>query len=116
MQGCFEGDTPAVKAILGALDYTVEEEANWACKLVAGSYPSRRDLMGLLLSKLCSDGDVGLALGKLQMHYDDEGDMQGLFRSLLLRLPSFSGEMFCIANGLWICTPGSQSGLHVTKL
>ncbi len=115
MQDCFKANSPAVKAVLWALDYTVEEEANWACEVVAGSYSSRQDVKALLLSKLCSDGDVGLALGRLQMYYDDVGDTQGLFKSLLSQLLSVPGEKSCIANALQTCTQRGQTGIPASQ-
>ena len=92
MQGCLRDDMLTFKAVLEGLDYTIEEEATWAREMVTEFYPTCHDVQTLLLTKFCSDGDVGLALGSLQMYYNVVGDMPELSKLLLERLLTVPGE------------------------
>lgn len=92
LQGCLRDDTLAFKAVLEGLDCSIEEEATWAREMVTELYPTCHDVQTLLLTKLCSDGDVSLALGTLQMYYDVVADMPELSKALLQRLLTGPGE------------------------
>ncbi len=92
MQGCLRDDTLTCKALLEGLDYNIEEEATWAREMVTELYPTCHDVQTLLLTKLCSDGDVSFALGSLQMYYDVVGDMPELSKLLLEQLLTVPGE------------------------
>ena len=92
LQGCLWDDPLAFKAVLEGLDCSIEEEATWAREMVTELYPACHDVQTLLLTKLCRDGDVSLALGSLQMYYDVVGDMPELSTALLERLLTGSGE------------------------
>lgn len=92
LQGCLRDDSLAFKAVLEGLDCSIEEEATWAREMVTELYPACHDVQTLLLTKLCSVGDVSLALGSLQMYYDVVGEIPELSKALLERLPTVSGE------------------------
>ena len=92
LQGCLRDDTLAFKAVLEGLDCSIEEEATWAREMVTELYPTCHDVQTLLLTKLCNDGDVSLALCSLQMYYDVVGDMPELSKALLEQLLAGPGE------------------------
>ena len=115
MQGCLRNDELTFKAALEGLDYTIEEEAIWASEMVMELYPTCQDVHTLLLTKLCSDGDVGLALGSLQMYYDPMQGMPQLFTSLLVRLLSVPGEMIFHASSHKQGIPARTDFLNVVK-
>jgi len=76
---------------LEALHFNVQAEADWATEVVDGLSPPSQQLQLLLVSKLCSEGDVCLALQSLQMYHQQAANMQSCFERVLTRLTSMQG-------------------------